>query len=74
MIGRFWGGTCSIFITAFLFAAAHSFIQFAWWHFAIFFPAIIFGWLREKTGFVTASILFHVVSNLLVAIIGASYL
>ncbi len=61
-------------LAAALFALAHSVIFYQWWHFAIFFPALLFGWLREKTGTVTAPILFHCVSNLAVWWIGLSYI
>jgi CAAX protease family protein len=53
----------SLFFTSFLFALSHSLIQEQWWHFSIFFPALIFGWLREKTDAITASVLFHALSN-----------
>lgn len=59
--------------TSLLFAFAHSLITLKWWHFAIFFPSLVFAWLREKTGSVTAPILFHASSNLLIAWLGASY-
>lgn len=61
-------------ITAVLFAVAHSIIFYQWWHFAIFFPALLFGWLREKTGSITAPALFHCVSNLTVTWIGVNYI
>jgi membrane protease YdiL (CAAX protease family) len=60
-------------ITSFLFAASHSFITFQWWHFAIFFPSLVFGWLREKTNGLVAPILFHALCNLLVNWIGMAY-
>ncbi|MBI2500959.1 MAG: CPBP family intramembrane metalloprotease [Deltaproteobacteria bacterium] len=63
----------AIVVTSLLFAFSHSVIQLAWWHFAIFFPGLVFGWLREKTGAITASVLFHTISNLLVAWIGSVY-
>lgn len=50
-------------ITALVFAFAHSIIQLQWWHFSIFFPALLFGYLKEKTGSITAPILFHAFSN-----------
>ena len=50
-------------LTAVIFAFAHSVIQVQWWHFSIFFPALVFGWLREKTGSITAPILFHTFCN-----------
>lgn len=52
------------FLTAALFALSHSLVAFQWWHSLIFFPALVFGWLRERTGTITAPILFHFLSNL----------
>jgi membrane protease YdiL (CAAX protease family) len=53
-------------ITAVVFAIAHSIIFYQWWHFAIFFPALVFGYLRERTGSITAPIIFHALSNILI--------
>jgi len=50
-------------ITAAVFAFAHSLVVLQWWHFAIFFPGLLFGYLRERTGTITAPILFHSASN-----------
>ncbi len=52
-------------VTALVFAIAHSLIVYRWWHFAIFFPALVFGYLRERTGSITAPVLFHAASNIL---------
>lgn len=60
-------------ITAFIFAFVHSFIVLQWWHFAIFFPALVFGYLRERTGSITAPILFHTVSNIAINWIAYMY-
>ena len=53
------------FLTAIIFAFAHTVITYKWWHFSIFFPALVFGYLRERTGNVIAPTLFHAASNLL---------
>ena len=53
----------SLFFTSFIFALSHSLIQLQWWHFSIFFPSLVFGWLRERTGAITAGSLFHALSN-----------
>ena len=53
-------------ITAAVFAAAHSVVTYRWWHFAIFFPGLVFGYLRARTGTITAPILFHAASNVLI--------
>ncbi len=52
-------------ITSIVFAFAHTMITFRWWHFSIFFPGLLFGYLREKTGRITASIICHALSNIL---------
>lgn len=49
--------------TSLIFALSHSLIQLQWWHFAIFFPGLVFGWLRDKTNAISASALFHALSN-----------
>lgn len=53
----------SLPLTSLIFAFSHSLIHQQWWHFSIFFPALVFGWLREKTGAITASVLFHALCN-----------
>ncbi len=52
-------------ITAFVFAIAHSIVVYQWWHIFIFFPALVFGYLRERTGLILAPTLFHAAANLL---------
>lgn len=52
-------------ITALVFAIAHSIVVYQWWHIFIFFPALVFGYLRERTGLILAPILFHAAANLL---------
>lgn len=52
-----------LLLTSLLFALSHSLVSFAWWHFSIFFPSLVFGWLRDKTESITASSLFHALSN-----------
>ncbi len=40
---------------------------------AVFFPALIFGWLRKRTGGVGAPLLFHAACNLFAAALGRGY-
>ncbi len=51
-------------ITAVVFAISHSIITYQWWHFSIFFPALLFGYLRLRTSTILAPILFHAASNI----------
>jgi membrane protease YdiL (CAAX protease family) len=60
-------------ITSLIFAASHSFIALQWWHFAIFFPSLVFGWLREKTNGLIASTLFHASCNILMVVVSRIY-
>ncbi|KAB2842961.1 CPBP family intramembrane metalloprotease [bacterium] len=69
---RIWGKPLRLFgapvgwallFTSFLFALSHSMIVLRWWHFSIFFPSLAFGWLKERTGAITAGALFHALSN-----------
>lgn len=59
-LGPGWIVTCAVF------AFGHSVVSFQWWHFAIFFPSLVFGWLRARTGHVVAGALFHAWCNVLV--------
>lgn len=54
----------SLWVTSLVFALSHSIMAFQPWHILIFFPSLVFGMLREKTGSIWASILFHATSNL----------
>lgn len=53
----------SVVIVSLIFAFSHSLIHLAWWHGLIFFPALVFAWLRQKTGTIWASVLFHMACN-----------
>jgi membrane protease YdiL (CAAX protease family) len=48
--------------TAILFALGHLAI-FQLWRLAVFFPALLFGWLRERTGTIAGSTLLHAFCN-----------
>lgn len=54
-----------------LFAAAHlGDLDFS--RLTVFFPSILFGWLRERTGSIGPSVLVHAGSNLLLMVLEAS--
>jgi membrane protease YdiL (CAAX protease family) len=58
--------------TQLLFAAGHL-VVFQPWRLATFLPALWFGWLRERTGGLTAPIVAHAASNLLIKVLEASF-
>ncbi len=65
-VGRaFW-------VTAILFALGHLAI-FEAWRLAVFFPALLFAWMRLRTGTVIGAALYHAGCNLLVKVLDASF-
>jgi membrane protease YdiL (CAAX protease family) len=57
-----------------LFALLHFLVGFAPGRLAVFFPALMFGWMREKRGGIGAAIWFHALSNLLSELLIRGYL
>jgi membrane protease YdiL (CAAX protease family) len=62
----------AFFLTAVLFAIGHLSI-FQVWRLAVFFPALLFGWLRERTGTVLGASLVHAGFNLYEMVLRASF-
>lgn len=62
----------AFWVTALLFALGHLAI-FQVWRLAVFFPALVFGWMRERSGSVVGAALFHAAANLLVQVLDASF-
>lgn len=60
-------------LTNLLFAFGHSIVDFQWWHFAIFFPSLVFGWMRARTGGVMAGAFFHAWCNVTVTTLDVFY-
>ena len=63
---RLWSAEIGpgLFATALVFTLCHLLISVNWLRIAIFFPALLFGWMRERTNSLLAPILFHALSNL----------
>ncbi len=59
-------------LTQLLFALGHL-ATFQVFRLGTFFPGLVFGWLRERTGGVAAPILFHALSNLFLKVLEASF-
>jgi len=72
---RFLGATVgpAIVVTAALFALGHFVVDFRPMRLGVFFPAILFGWIKERTGTISAPILFHALSNVFMATLEKSY-
>ncbi len=62
----------AFWLTAVLFALGHLAI-FEVWRLAVFFPALLFGWMRERSNSIVGAALMHAASNLLIKILDASF-
>lgn len=63
----------STLIVCLLFAFSHTAVVLQWWHGLIFFPSLVFAWLRERTGTIWASVFFHWLCNLFSFWVAQSY-
>lgn len=61
----------AFWLTQALFALGHL-GEFHPWRLAVFFPSILFGWLRARTGSIGPGIIVHAFSNLLLMTLEAS--
>jgi membrane protease YdiL (CAAX protease family) len=62
-----------LLVASALFAAGHLCTEFNAGRLAVFFPALVFGWLRSRTRGVGAGIVFHALCNLFASYLGQSY-
>jgi uncharacterized protein len=62
-----------IVLTSAIFAAGHLLTELSPARLAVFFPSLVFGILRARTGGIGASILFHAMCNLFSAYLLRSY-
>jgi CAAX protease family protein len=67
LVGPGWLGACAIFALGHL-ATVHAPTRLA-----VFFPALLFGWLRARTGGIGASTCFHAICNLYSEALGRGY-
>jgi membrane protease YdiL (CAAX protease family) len=58
--------------TQLLFALGHL-VVLQPWRLGTFFPGLLFGWLRERTGSVAAPVVLHALSNVFIATLEASF-
>lgn len=65
LLGVSFGG--HIVVASALFALVHLVAIPAPFRLAVFFPGLLFGWLRERTGSIVAPALLHAASNVLLA-------
>jgi len=68
---RFW---IPVLVSSLLFALAHMAVYLDPLRLVVFFPGLLFGWLRAKTGFLLAPILSHGTANLVSMLFTSSVL
>ena len=59
--------------TALFFAFGHSIVLFQWWHFAIFFPSLLFSWVREKSNSTLPGAMLHACCNIGIVMLDTAY-
>jgi len=62
-----------LLVTSALFAVGHVLVDFDLQRLAVFFPALVFGWMRARTGAVAAGALFHALCNLFSEVLHTSF-
>jgi membrane protease YdiL (CAAX protease family) len=62
-----------LIVSSLIFALGHLATQPHPARLAVFFPSLLFGWLRLRSGGVGASVLFHAICNLFAAFLAHSY-
>jgi membrane protease YdiL (CAAX protease family) len=62
-----------LLVGAAIFAAGHVVTVPLATRLAVFFPALVFGWLRARTGGIGASVCFHAMCNVYSQILGRGY-
>lgn len=60
-------------LTSLLFAGGHVLTEPSPHRLAVFFPALVFGWLRVRTGGIGASVAYHAGCNLFASYLARSY-
>lgn len=63
----------ALLASAVLFALGHVLVDLNPQRLAVFFPALIFGWIRARTGSLAAGAAFHALCNLLSDVLHTSY-
>ncbi len=72
---RLWGAPVgrALLASSVLFALGHVLVDFDPLRLVVFFPALVFGWMRARTGSLLAGALFHALCNLLSDVLYASF-
>lgn len=68
---RLWGGDVgpAVILTSVVFAFSHLVAIPSGDRLAVFFPSLLFGWLRDRTGSIAGSVVAHALSNVLMQVL-----
>ena len=72
---RLWGAPVgwALLVTSALFALGHLVVVPSPQRLAVFFPALVFGWMRGRTGSIAAGATFHALCNIVADVLHTSY-
>lgn len=63
----------ALVVAAALFALGHLLVDFNGMRLAVFFPGLVFGWMRSYSGSILAPVLFHASSNMISEVLHRSF-
>jgi hypothetical protein len=63
----------ALLVTSALFALGHVLVDFQPGRLAVFFPGLVFGWMRARSGSIAAGTLYHALCNLLSDVLHETY-
>jgi uncharacterized protein len=72
---RLWGASVGwpLLISSLLFGLGHFLVDFQPARLAVFFPALVFGWMRQRTGSLAPAAVFHALCNLFSDVLHESF-
>ena len=72
---RLWGAPVgqALLVSSALFALGHLIVVPSPQRLAVFFPALVFGWMRGRTGSIAAGATFHALCNVVADVLHTSY-
>jgi membrane protease YdiL (CAAX protease family) len=72
---RLWGAPVgeALLVSSALFALGHLVVVPSPQRLAVFFPALVFGWMRGRTGSIAAGATFHALCNVVADVLHTSY-
>jgi len=63
----------ALVVSSLLFAVGHVLVDFNPQRFSVFFPALVFGWMRARTGSIAAGAAYHALCNLFSDVLHISF-